>query len=61
MVLNGYDVDSEPLAQKLFTVFDTADAAVAEVAKLLKQYLAASNSLLDNPHVMRSSQTIVST
>jgi hypothetical protein len=40
MVLNGYDMDFEPLVQKLFTVFDTADAVVAEVAKLVRQYLA---------------------
>jgi hypothetical protein len=39
MVLNGYDMDFEPLVQKLFTVFDTADAVVAEVAKLVRQYL----------------------
>jgi hypothetical protein len=49
MVLNGYDMDFEPLVQKLFTVFDTADAVVAEVAKLVRQYLTVEQLFAGQP------------
>ncbi|KAG5181165.1 acetyl-CoA carboxylase [Tribonema minus] len=49
MVLSGYELDFEPLVQKSFKALGSAEAVVAEVAGLLRQYLAVETLFAGQP------------